>query len=90
MADLSKIQTNIDQNKIDVAIEQLGELIKENPGDDKLYYLMGNAYRKQENWQMAINSYLEAVEINPDSPAAEAKDMLLDILEFYNKDMYTQ
>ncbi len=90
MADLSKIQTNIDQNKIDVAIEQLGELIKENPGDDKLYYLMGNAYRKQENWQMAINSYLEAVEINPDSPAAEAKDMLLDILEFYNKDMYNQ
>ncbi len=90
MADLSKIQTNIDQNKIDVAIEQLGELIKENPGDDKLYYLMGNAYRKQENWQMAINSYLEAVEINPDNPAAEAKDMLLDILEFYNKDMYNQ
>lgn len=90
MADLSKIQTNIDQNKIDVAIEQLGELIKENPGDDKLYYLMGNAYRKQENWQMAINSYLEAVEINPNSPAAEAKDMLLDILEFYNKDMYNQ
>lgn len=90
MADLSKIQTNIDQNKIDVAIEQLGELIKENPGDDRLYYLMGNAYRKQENWQMAINSYLEAVEINPDSPAAEAKDMLLDILEFYNKDMYNQ
>lgn len=90
MADLSKIQTNIDQNKIDVAIEQLGELIKENPSNDKLYYLMGNAYRKQENWQMAINSYLEAVEINPDSPAAEAKDMLLDILEFYNKDMYNQ
>lgn len=90
MADLSKIQTNIDQNKIDVAIEQLGELIKENPNNDRLYYLMGNAYRKQENWQMAINSYLEAVEINPDSPAAEAKDMLLDILEFYNKDMYNQ
>ena len=90
MADLSKIQTNIDQNKIDVAIEQLGELIKENPGDDKLYYLMGNAYRKQENWQMAINSYLEAVEINPDNRAADAKAMLLDILEFYNKDMYNQ
>ena len=39
---------------------------------------------------MAINNYLEALDINPASPAGEAKDMLVDILEFYNKDMYNQ
>ena len=82
MIDFDKIQKDIEQNKIDTAIEQLEGLIKENPSNDKLYYLLGNAYRKSGNWQMAIN--------NPASPAGEAKDMLVDILEFYNKDMYNQ
>lgn len=90
MIDFDKIQKDIEQNKIDTAIEQLEGLIKENPSNDKLYYLLGNAYRKSGNWQMAINNYLEALDINPVSPAGEAKDMLVDILEFYNKDMYNQ
>lgn len=90
MIDFDKIQKDIEQNKIDTAIEQLEGLIKENPSNDKLYYLLGNAYRKSGNWQMAINNYLEALDINPTSPAGEAKDMLVDILEFYNKDMYNQ
>ena len=33
---------------------------------------------------------LEAIEKNPESPAVNAKKMLMDILEFYNKDMYNQ
>ena len=90
MIDFDKIQKDIEQNKIDTAIEQLEGLIKENPSNDKLYYLLGNAYRKSGNWQMAINNYLEALDINPASPAGESKDMLVDILEFYHKDMYNQ
>ena len=57
---------------------------------DEPFYLLGNAYRKQGNWQMALNNYLEAIEKNPESPAVNAKKMLMDILEFYNKDMYNQ
>lgn len=90
MTDLNKIQAYIEQNEIDEAIKELEALISANPSDDNLFYLLGNAYRKVGNWQMAINNYLEAVDINPDSPAAEAKAMLVDILEFYNKDMYNQ
>ncbi|MBQ1974034.1 MAG: tetratricopeptide repeat protein, partial [Paraprevotella sp.] len=52
------------------------------------YYLLGNAYRKQSNWQMALNNYAEAIAIDPESPAAEAQKMILDILEFYHKDYY--
>ena len=48
----------------------------------------GNAYRKQGNWQEAINCYLQAIELDPDSPAVEAKRMLDDILNFYHKDYY--
>lgn len=39
---------------------------------------------------MALNNYLEAIDRNPDSPAFEAKKMTMDILEFYNKDMFNQ
>ena len=39
---------------------------------------------------MALNNYLEAIEHNPDSPALQAKDMMMDILNFYNKDMFNQ
>ncbi len=87
---MSELKTDIERNCLDAAISRLESLIKGNAGDDRLYYLLGCAYRKAGNWQMAINNYLEAMEINPDSPAGEAKDMLVSILEFYNKDIYNQ
>ena len=52
------------------------------------YYQQGNAYRQQGNWQMAINNYMEAIALDPNSPAVEAKQMLDDILNFYHKDYY--
>ena len=58
--------------------------------DDTLFYLLGNAWRKRGNWQMAMNNYLEATALNPESPAAQALDIANEILDFYNKDMYNQ
>lgn len=52
------------------------------------YYKLGNKYRKEGNWQEAINNYIKAIELDPHSPAVEAKRMLDDILEYYCKDMY--
>lgn len=52
------------------------------------YYLQGNEYRRQGNWQQALNCYLESIALDPQSPAVEAKQMLDDILNFYNKDAY--
>lgn len=51
-------------------------------------YIKGNELRKQGKWHEAINCYIEAAEMDPDSPAVEAKAMLDDILDFYNKDAY--
>lgn len=69
-------------------IKNLEEQISKNPGDDTLHYKLGNAYRKTGNWKAAIKSYLTASEINPASPAAEACKSIMDILEFYNRDLY--
>ena len=88
---LNTIKELIKEGKLDTAIEQLNAYIQsDTPQDDEPYYLLGNAYRKQSNWQMALNNYLEAMERNPESPAANAHQMMMDILNFYNKDMYNQ
>lgn len=52
------------------------------------YYKKGNAFRRQGDWQNAINCYIEAIRLDPESPAVEAKKMLDDILNYYCKDIY--
>ena len=88
---LNTIKELIKEGKLDTAIEQLNAYIQsDTTQDDEPYYLLGNAYRKQGNWQLALNNYLEAMERNPESPAVQAHKMAMDILNFYNKDMYNQ
>ncbi len=85
------VRTLLEQDKADEAISAL-ENYRAGGGrmDDVLFYLLGNAWRKKGNWQMAMNNYLEAVHLNPESPAAQALDIANEILAFYNKDMYNQ
>ena len=91
MDKLPKIKELIRKDELKEAIAMLDEYILLHPDcNDEPYFLLGNAYRKASNWQKALNNYLEAISRNPESPAVEAKNMLMDILEFYNKDMYNQ
>jgi cytochrome c-type biogenesis protein CcmH/NrfG len=87
---LNDIKKQIKEGALDTAISQLSQYIQLNTNDDEPYYLLGNAYRKLGNWQLALNNYLEAMERNPESPAVQAHQMMMDILNFYNKDMYNQ
>lgn len=52
------------------------------------WYRKGNEFRRQSDWKHALDCYMEAIALDPDSPAVEAKQMLEDILNFYNKDAY--
>ena len=87
---LTSIKESIKEGNLESAIKDLSQYILTDSNDDEAYYLLGNAYRKLGNWQMALNNYLEAMERNPESPAAHAYQMTMDILNFYNKDMYNQ
>ena len=91
MVHVHRIKALLDENKADEAIAALEEY-RAGGGemDDMLFYLLGNAWRKKGNWQMAMNNYLEAVHRNPESPAQQALDIANEILAFYNKDMYNQ
>lgn len=52
------------------------------------YYREGNTLRQQDNFPAAMNSYMEAIALDPDSPAVEAMKMLEEIMNYYCKDMY--
>ena len=62
--------------------------VQDNRTDsDDFFFRLGNEYRRQNNWKMALESYSEAIERNPNSPAVQAKEMLIDILNFRCKDL---
>ena len=86
-----RITALLDAHKADEAIRLIQDFQAGGGAmDDELFYLLGNAWRKKGNWQMAMNNYLEAININPDSPAKQALDIANEILALYNKDMYNQ
>ena len=86
-----EVRRLLQEDRADEAIARISQFRAEGgPMDDRLFYLLGNAWRKKGDWQQAINNYLEAIHLNPDSPAAQALDIANEILAFYNKDMYNQ
>ncbi len=88
MKNLDELKSLLKLGRTSEAISQLDELLVATPEDDTLHYLRGNAFRKQGDYQQALNCYLEAIALNPESPAVHARQMIMEILDFYNKDMY--
>ena len=52
------------------------------------FYRQGNGHRRSGDYQAAMNAYMEAIALDPDSPAVEALRMLQDIMDYYCKDVY--
>lgn len=84
-----RIRVLLEAHQVDEALALLEDFrVAGGRMDDTLFYLQGNAWRKKGDWQQAMNNYLEAVRLNPDSPAKGALEIANEILAFYNKDMY--
>ena len=93
MEQIENLKELINQGDVDTAIEQLNQLLLDTSVEnekDILYCLRGNAYRKKGDWKQALDNYQYAIDLNPDSPAVQARKMAIDILNFYHKDMYNQ
>lgn len=92
MKTIQEIKDMLSRSEGDAALDAANEIV-ENKGTTReilaqAYYLRGNAYRQNGNIRMALNSYLESMDLDPDGPAAEAYRHLQELLDFYNKDYY--
>ena len=87
---MEQIKQWIQAGKTDEAIHFLTDYLVAHPTDDEAWYLRGKAYYKKGEIRLALNDYLEAIARNPESPAQQAYNMAIRILNFYNKDMYNQ
>ena len=64
-------------------------MAKQDPKEEaERYYQLGNEYRKHSDWQHALECYNQAISLDQASPAAKAKEMLNNILNYYCKDMF--
>lgn len=77
-----------EQESYTEALKQVDAFLEQDKQDDMLWYLRGNIFKKQEQWKQAIDSYTEAISINPKNPATTMRRICIDILNFYDKTLY--
>lgn len=85
---MQNIRKLMEEGRIEDAVEELKKRKEQNPDDDAVTYELGNAYWKMQDWKNCLDCYTEAIRLNPESPAAEMKKMVMNIIGFYNKEMY--
>jgi tetratricopeptide (TPR) repeat protein len=92
MKTIQEIKEMLSRSEGQEALEAANEIVENKSVSGETlanaYYLRGNAYRQQGNVRMALNSYLESMDLDPDGPAAEAYRHIQELLDFYNKDYY--
>ena len=70
------------------AVEALDLYIASHTDDEQAYTLRGLRHWALGHRAKAINDYLKAISINPQSRAVQALANANAILDFYNKDLY--
>ena len=90
MERLNTIKELINQGNVEQAIQQLDEILQTDfPGKDEATTCGGNAYRKQGNWQQALNNYQYAIDLNP-KPGTTCLSNGYGHPELLQQDMYNQ
>ena len=93
MNQLEEIKQLLATNKMREVIDLTGQVI-ENPENlsrqelAMIYYHRGSAFRRQGDYRGAMNNYLEAAELDESCPARQAYDTLVEILDFYDHDLF--
>ncbi len=92
MKTIQEIKDMLSRSEGEQALSAATEIVEDKAASRETlamaYYLRGNAYRQQGNVRLALNNYLESMDIDPNGPAAEAYRHLQELLDFYNKDYY--
>ena len=86
--DSEKINRLIAENNLEKALAYIVEGVSIHWIEVMAYYLIGVRFWKEGNWKLTFENYLKAIEINPNSPAKQAYEMVMDIINFSNPDLY--
>lgn len=85
---ISELKIKIHAKSYEESIEILTAYINTHPQQDGAYTLRGMKHWGAGHRSLAINDYLAAIAINPDSPARAALEAADSILAYRNKDLY--
>lgn len=83
-----QIKAHVKAAGYDEAVRLLTEYIAQHPEDDEAYTMRGMRYWSASKRSLAINDYLAAIKLNPQSRAVQALKAANEILDYYNKDLY--
>lgn len=86
--DYNELRENIRGVGYDEAVTTITAYIAAHPEDDRALTLRGLKHWGAGRRSLAINDYLAALRINPESSAAEALKAANEILDYRNKDLY--
>ena len=85
---IEQIKAMLADNRIDEALAAAEQALVEHPGDATLLFWRGNIHMKMGHTRIAVSDYARAKNIAPDGPAAQAYAAAIDILNFFNHDLY--
>lgn len=83
----NEINRFIDNNEYDKALDALNAVIKSHKNEEEAFYLKGKIHQRLLQWDKAIDAYTKAIEINKNSRAVVALEMLYDILGSLNNEI---
>lgn len=89
--DISQLKKSIEGLNGEEAVKALSSYIEANPNSsdlDEAYTIRGLKYWGMQKRSAAINDYLAAIRLNPESRAVQALKAANEILDYYNKDLY--
>ena len=88
---VSELKEKVQSLGAEDAIKVITDFIDTHPEDpslDEALTLRGMKYWGLEKRSAAINDYLAAIRLNPESRAVQALNVANEILDYYNKDLY--
>ncbi|MBD5197083.1 MAG: hypothetical protein HDR94_03235 [Bacteroides sp.] len=85
---LSELKESLLTASYDEAVKALSDYIAAHPDDDEALTARGMKHWGAGKRSLAINDYLAAIAINPESTARHALRAASDILDYRNKDLY--
>jgi tetratricopeptide (TPR) repeat protein len=62
--EIKEIGRLLEEDKVERAIEELKRYIAANPKSDKAYFMLGNAYRRKNDWKNAMTNYCAVQSMN--------------------------